>query len=324
MSGPRQHITPSFYLSQFCGSSPEGCVWVYDKQKDEPRPSDPDAVGLERHFYSVRNEDGSWNTTLDDWITGVESKAEPVFRGLLSLELPKDHSQEKYDFALYLAVLHARTKANRQLSAEIYASMIQYKSYVIAREDHFFNSHIRQIEKQRGEALSPELRESVRQGMLDPSRFIMEVAKAPTLLGFSVVDELAPRLFKMNWMLVHPERSFFITSDNPVLRRVPKDSVHPILGDGGWRNKKVEIFVPLSPRLALLLTPQPLMRTRGVIPPHTVEEANSAIASDAARFVYAHLQHKHLQRLVRRFKDTKHAWRMHGGPKKMAEVRVKR
>lgn len=123
MAGARQHTTPAFHLAQFITTNPKGCVWVYDAESQDVRPSSPESAGFARHFYSVRQPDGIWDNRLDDWITDVESKAEPIYRRMLASELPKDDTQEKADFAVYLALMWARTPARRRVAAETYVSL---------------------------------------------------------------------------------------------------------------------------------------------------------------------------------------------------------
>ena len=114
MPGRRQHITPVHHLAQFIGKHPEGCVWVYDRDEDVARPVAPESTGFENHFYSIKRDDGTWDTQFDDWITGVEDKAHPIYQEMLRGILPEDDTQEKADFAVYLATVWGRTKATRR------------------------------------------------------------------------------------------------------------------------------------------------------------------------------------------------------------------
>jgi Protein of unknown function (DUF4238) len=323
MAGPRQHTTPRFHLAQFAGNDPKGCVWVYDADSQTSRPSVPESVGVERNFYSVKRTDGTWDTTIDDWITGVESKAEPIYRRLLSGELPEDDTQEKYDFALYLAVMLARTTAHRQKAAQAYAHFAQIRHYAVGIDDQAFASHVAAYERKTSEVMPTEVRERVRAIMLDPSDFIVQVPKEVSIPGLLVIDDLAPLFLKMRWSMFVPANGFFITSDNPILHRNNPARRHLI--QHGFRDKTAEITFPLSPQRTLLLTwarwPPPAFALQR----RAVDELNKAVAINSERFLYAHIEHRHIAKLSRTFGATKPRMRFGGfGPKNFSEVRLKR
>ena len=181
MPGARQHITPVHHLAQFNGKHPEGCVWVYDRNDDKMRPAAPESAGFERHFYSLKRDDGSWDTQLDDWITGVEDKAHPIYQELRKGVIPVDDTQEKADFAVYLSTIWGRTKAMRRFVAEAYASHMQMLNHATAAREDVFDAHIHRLEKQFGEPISQQTREEVRKAMLDPSAWIIEIPKQRTM-----------------------------------------------------------------------------------------------------------------------------------------------
>jgi hypothetical protein len=63
---------------------------------------------------------------------------------------------------------------------------------------------------------------ALREGMLNPSKFNVSVDKEWTLQALSFHDDLAPIFFKMNWTVMRAQAPrYFITSDNPVVFRVP-------------------------------------------------------------------------------------------------------
>jgi Protein of unknown function (DUF4238) len=324
MAGPRQHITPRFHLAQFAGQHPEGCVWVYDADNGTSRACAPDGIGFERNFYSIKKADGTWDTTIDDWITGVEGKAEPIYRQLLQAELPANDTQAKYDFALYLAVLYARTKAQRRMAAQAYAGLIQTTTYATAAHDGAFKSHIARFEREEGKPMSQVLREKVRAAMLDPSDYIISVPKERAILALTIVDGLSMLFFKMHWSTFEPARGFFITSDNPVLHRNDPKTWHPVLGDHGFRNKTAEVTLPLSPQRTLVLTWSPLPPFFAV-QRNAVDGLNRSAAINSDRFLYAHVEHRHIAKLSRRFRDVRPRMKISGfGPKNFSEVRLKR
>ena len=167
MSGPGHHTTQRYHLAQFAGDSPKGHVWVYDKIAGTTRSDVSENISVENHFYSIENEDGSWDTRLDDWITGVEGKSKPVYDALLKEQVPP-YSQDKYDFALYLAVSYARTRTQRRIATETYGNFMQTMMYAMASNDQWFAREVKAYEEKHGKSVTDEEKQRLREVTLNP------------------------------------------------------------------------------------------------------------------------------------------------------------
>ena len=55
----------------------------------------------------------------------------------------------------------------------------------------------------------------------------------------------------MRWTVLESPEQHMVTSDNPLVRVSPPETHHPFYGDGGFMNKKVEVYIPLSPSKTL-------------------------------------------------------------------------
>ena len=144
-------------------------------------------------------------------------------------------------------------------------------------------------------------------------------------MSLEASEKLAPILFRMNWSLVRPRHGFFITSDNPLVRWVPPDQISPMYGDGGFTHKSLNVTLALSPQLMLLLTWRDDIPQLTTIDRDFVEFWNSQRAYRAEQFLYAHLEHRDLEWLASRFKDSRPSVTTQGfGPKTFAPVKVPR
>jgi hypothetical protein len=319
-SGPRQHIIPSFHLSQFTGNHPKDCVWVYDGKDNKTWPSSPDGIGHETYAYSVREMDGSWNTTVDEWVTKLEGFGVPVYRKLLELQIPHDHSEDRAKFAAYMAFMHTRTKAMRRLAAEAYAGILAMKNELSGRNEDVFATLVAEVEEREGRPLSPEDREAYRQALLDPSKFSLTIPKGKALIGMTAVPEIAKLFEAMSWTLCIAEGGFFITSDNPVaIQRDPKSPFHL-----GFMNKSVEVMLPLSPKFMLMLTWRKNFRKLAALPAVAVTQVNQLVANYAERFLYSHLEHKHVAKLAREAYKVSRQMDVYSRAPKFASVKIKR
>ncbi|MGA2894307.1 MAG: DUF4238 domain-containing protein [Xanthobacteraceae bacterium] len=320
--GKSQHHTPVLHLRNFVGTAPEGHVWTYDKQTGTRRSSIPEETGFETHFYSVERDDGTMDTTIENLLAEIESKAAPVYRDLLKDKIC--HGQPKSDFANFVACIFARTPSMRRMFAETLSRDLQIRNYAYGTNDKAFESFISRSGKDRPPHL-PEGRETLRKALTDPSQFVIEISREATLRSLGVMDKLTPIFFDMAWSLVHAKHGYFVTSDNALARACDPRSRSPTLGDGGFLNETVEVTLPLSPSTMLLMTwadsPLPIFEA----PREAVEGWNMMRAAHAERFLYAHVDDKRVARLAAQQKETRPKIAIEGfGPKKFAETIIRR
>jgi hypothetical protein len=248
MPGPGHHIVQRYHLAQFVGDQPKGQVWIYDKVTGRARSDIPENISVENNFYSIENEDGTWDTRLDDWITNVEGNAKPVYDDLLNDRIPP-YSQQKYDFSVYLALTYVRTRTQRRVTSDIYGKMIQSLAATLAHNEKWFESSIKDFEEKRGQPMTPERRQELRELLLNPADKVkLSVSKNVTFMAWGAIDNLAPLFLNMHWGIAKPDKGFFITSDSPLLQEAPGVTPHPIYGDGGFMNKNALVTFPLSPQ----------------------------------------------------------------------------
>jgi len=325
MSGPGHHTTQRFHLAQFAGDQPKGHVWVYNKTTGRTRSDIPESISVENNFYSIERDNGTWDTRLDDWITGVEGAATRVYKELLGHEIPP-YSQKKYDFALYLAVSYARTRTQQRVSTDFYGKMFQTATYAYGANDELFAAAIKDYETKHAKVLTPERREEFRDLLLNPAgKVTVSVSKDVAFWTWGVIEKLTPIFLEMEWSIVEPEHGYFITSDNPLLRQVAKGTVDSAYGDGGFMNKTVNVTFPLSPKKMLLLSHKKYPRSIWETPRQFVEAINHARASHCEHELYAHIQHKEIAKMAERYKNERPAMELSGfGPEQFAEIRSPR
>jgi len=325
VTAKRQHFIPCLHLKHFAGTEPNGHVWTYDAELGTARSALPRETGVESHFYSFLNTEGYMDTRIEQHLSVVESKAASVYERLLQDIVPGE-TQERADFANFLALMHVRTPAVRRMMAEVVSHSHQVRSYVCATNNKLFDSFIRSFQEDGGSLTEEEI-SHIRSGMIDPGGYILEIPKELTLNCLEVSDELTPLFFKMNWSLVRPRHSFFITSDNPVVRMVNPYTRHPAFGDLGFYNKTAVVMFPLSPQMLLRLSWE-RVPARFVIEREHVTHLNRKLAAHSERYLYAHLLDKRLKKLAAEFKDKRPAIAVttSGGlrPEKFAETRLRR
>jgi hypothetical protein len=319
----RQHFNPILHLGHFVGP-PDSHVWTYDKQTGEVRHATPENTAVQTHFYSVELDDGSMDTRIEDYLAEVESNAAPIYRALLSGNIPGE-TQARADFAQFLALMYVRTPAMRRMAGEIQGRSVQIRNYAYATNPKAFDSLLRRVEKNGGPVLNTEEKEQLRQKFLDPTDYIIQVSKERTLHVLRAADKLAPILFDMKWSIARPLGGFFITTDNPLIREVDPKTRHPFYGDHGFLNKTAEVLYPLSPGCLLLMSWDRAAVDVGVFEPAHMHLVNRSLAARSDRYLYGHVRDDQVKQLAVEFKDSRPNMTTRGfGPDKFAKVEVAR
>ena len=321
MSPKSQHTIPRLHLQHFAGPDPTGQVWTYDAIAARQWSAIPEESGVQTHFYSAERDDGTMDTRLEEFLSQVEGRAAPVYEGLLKGRLPQD-PQARSNFAQFLALMHTRSTAMRRLAGEIRGRSAQIHSYAYASNPEAFEALTRRVE---GEKMDPVLKKKVRQAMLDPSGYTMEVSKESTFMALSASDKLTPILDKMKWSVVAARHGYFITSDNPLVREVEPKTRHPIYGDHGFLNKTAEVTFPLAPKVLLLLSWDESVRDLGMLERDHVNQLNLVRAANSDRYLFAHINDEQIAELADIFKDSRPGMTTQGfGPENFAPIKVAR
>jgi hypothetical protein len=325
MGAKAQHIVPRLHLCRFAGAQPAGQVWTYDCVSGRSWSQIPDETGTVTHFYSVEKEDGTQDTRIEEMLSAFESRASSVYESLLRGEIPKRDTQARVYFAEFLAMMYVRTSGMRRMNAEIQSRSLQTLSFAYAQNEAAFNRLIRAVEKERGETITPTMKEELRAMLRDPSAYEVVVPKRMTLSALGAADKIAPIVYNMKWSLARPLSGFFITADNPVIRTVDPTTRHPRIGDGGFANKTAELSFPLSTDLMLLTSWDEAALDFGLFEREHVDALNELRAIHADRFLYSHVNDKSISNLAEKFGGSRPEIRFSGfGPSNFSKTTVSR
>jgi hypothetical protein len=320
-SKKRHHQVPQFYLQRF--SSATGQVWNYDKQGGRVWPRSVEDTAFERHLYSITMEDGQYNTEIDDFITKVENIGAPLVDRVMAGEHLS--GQNRYDFASFVAIMFVRTNSFRRLFAETLGNTRLIRNRFIASNDDLFDAEIERFQAKCGQ-ITDERKQALRKNMLDPSKYTLVVDREYTLKALQYHDELAPLLAAMEWTIldIQAGASFFITSDNPVIKWVHPRYHHPLRGSGGFKNKHVEVLFPLSPARCWVghwIQGFPRSSTTTAT---RVKQTNRLIAREAEKFLYSHVENSKILQLAKKHANSQRTIKV-GWPGKInPEIKVVR
>jgi hypothetical protein len=197
--------------------------------------------------------------------------------------------------------------------------------YASALREDTFKAVVENYRRDIGPLTDDEAR-ALREGMLNPSKFNVSVDKEWTLQALSFHDDLAPIFFKMNWTVMRAQAPrYFITSDNPVVFRVPVQHRDPVLGGGGLMDPKVQLTFPLSADRCLLATWEERAPKEITLDADRVKFTNKMRAVYARRFLFGPIRDAGVEALGVKYKDRRPSLKISGfGPADYSPVSLRR
>lgn len=256
MSKPtkRQHYIPRFYLKRFSRDSTS--IYVYDKFKNVEFESNIVDVGQENYFYQMpvldqehleelKKENLDEKTMLENVLSIYDDACAKYLNNTISsINVSKLLSRNgsyqfmlsddlKFGIGLFAAITDLRTKETREKFAQLNHLLTESSIGFIA-ETKFPEVNIDQFKIQTREDIG-------------------SVFQAKLLLDQNHLNGIANvSTFHRIWMIaINNTSTPLIVSDHPILKRshLP-DSVY---GGGGWASLGLEVGIPLSPKLMIVL-----------------------------------------------------------------------
>lgn len=217
MEKSRHHYIPVFYLNYFADPQTPSIqtpyVWILDKKNENINNKAPKNFAFIKGYNDIIDSEGNVSNIVEDkFKLEIEDKASIVFRKLMTMRyLPKS---DRFILAKFLAAMMFRVPKFKKAFKEIVEEKY-YKDFPGGGSEF--------------ESVSSQL-------MMD------SVVRTSSIIG--------ALLMRMVWsLLIAPEGSNFITSDNPVVVRNPNDPKWLFCGFAS--DPSIEVTFPLSPKICL-------------------------------------------------------------------------
>ncbi len=296
-----QHFVPRLHLQYFTGDAPKNMVWTYSKSRDKPRPSRVEETGFQKNYYSVQSDDGVYHDGIENKLAEIESKAAAPYRELLRGEIPS--GQARADFAVFVATCYSRSPALIRAWADAAARSAQIQLRANAATRAQFERMADAMERDTDNAI-PD-RDRAFAFINDPSRYTLGISEKRGLQAIGVADAIAPLLYERSWIIAEALDGRFITSDNPVCRWVPAETISPLYGDGGFKNPRAQVSFPLSSHKLLIIAGVP--QAEGILPISGAEvlNFNRMRAAHAEDLLFADRKDDAISAMVREFRDER-------------------
>jgi hypothetical protein len=278
-----QHYVPKCYLERFCdpdtdkGKQPS--LWVLQREGRLFRRS-PKKVAAKSYYYSYVDDKSTLHNEPEHYLSQIEGRADAVVEKLVQGSAPSDLLEDdRKHLALFIAFMGLRVPRFRTHWERQLGEVMKMTGQVAASDREYFEKTIRQM-KDMG-LTKPDLDvDKLRQFILSGE---YDVTGSPGLslrIMFDMASPIARYIYEYNWRLLRsaPD-SNFVTSDAPLTLVSTKKLPPPFGWSVGWESPWMEALLPLSPRVALLVSQHH---------PTGEEEVSSAKVLEANRRTEAH------------------------------------
>lgn len=261
-----QHFVSRFYLKGFQDSTAPGEVWLHKLGKT-PRRFSTRAICKRPWYYSLKNEDGTWDSSIEDFLGKfVESPTATVLNKEIDHKSVPSEAGKQY-LAIFLAFLMLRGPGFREMNTAAFSAVSTQMLEMKSKDD-----------PQLKEALDAYKRGDITLE-LDNRYHVQTMMKGAQPIAMALCDK------KFSFLQTTPERPF-ITSDRALAMDAIGGPRFPHFSGIGVGMKNTRIFFPLRADVLLILSGDDSHRegwfnARGV----EVAEANTIIAQQSGDFV---------------------------------------
>lgn len=220
-----QHYVPRFLLRRFADVQ-NGRVHVFDKHTDAAFIANPNKVAAKNGLYSFKFI--GHDMTLEPALAELEGRAAPhVARILQDRRLHPEDALERVELARFFAVQLVRTPAHRETWRDLWTRMETWLREQGMPDDYF------QPDPKIGSGEHAERALAARM-----------ISTAP--------QTMAPALMDKDWLLLATDAGHpFLLGDHPLAMH--NDVDRGLRGNLGLNVEGIELYFPLSPRLALAM-----------------------------------------------------------------------
>jgi hypothetical protein len=243
----RHHYLPQFYLESFCRN---GGFWVFDRQVNEYRQQTPKNTALQKNYYSFEVEDGSTDTRIETLLAVVEGHGKQAISKLIDRKsLSKE---EKEELSLFVALMMNRVPDFENSVNKLQEHVIRKMADMMFSDEKRAQAVMDQYSKDTGKESKGTAKDLV--DFYKSGEFEIVVHRNQSLfLMLTLSNDLANLFRQMNWIVLHaPDKTSFVTTDNPVILLPPKGYKPNFYGFGLITKGARKIF-PLSANTCLFM-----------------------------------------------------------------------
>jgi hypothetical protein len=299
-ASPSHHYVPRFYLASFVERDvPElwtPRVWVHDRASNSVWQEIPKKLCEERGFYRL-SDDGPDPEVVEKWLQKTETLAAEALRRVTA-DRVVGRPIDKEALSLFIAVMDLRTKARREHTERQVGGLMRMTMQLRMNRPDGMDWMRAQLERFGDKNAKQRTNAEVRKIMAESiGRFQVEKGREEHIRGtVEHAEFIASMLMAKNWCVVAAEDgASFVTCDAPVVLCTPLPSPGPQFGIG-YETPLVEVWLPLTPEVAVVATRQDVPRTAN-IPRRLVDSINERTALHTSELAFGHIERPEVMRL---------------------------
>jgi hypothetical protein len=251
----KQHYVPQCYLQHFTNEQSDH-LFVYDKKTKKSWKSAISDVAEEGYFYDLSFPE-SLNANMLAFLQSRNTTVE---------QLKADQTIEKY-LANTIEDMYARLLSSIITGFVRLTPWIENNCYFISKEEKQNFSYCLAVQLIRTRALRDSILDSadrLHQVLLDmglpkekAEQFTLTESQAGKIQGSMLIDKgnilkFAKLLNRLTWVLgINLTTQLLYTSDSPIAQKAHVK--YPFLGMAGLASPGVELSIPISPNLVLIM-----------------------------------------------------------------------
>ncbi|MDO8140428.1 MAG: DUF4238 domain-containing protein [Candidatus Brocadiales bacterium] len=288
----KHHYLPSFYLKGFTKLD-SNCLWVYEKDSLNVRPSSPENEGCQRFYHTFVTHEGNRDTnSIEDYFGKIETKT-----GLILADIHRRQKlteQDRKELALFISFMLTRVPLFRNEIEKMAAEHIDHVGLDTAISD--FKISIDTM----GDALG-----------IKPNISENELTKLPSRRGsvfslaqiFHVAFDFYPKFLNLQWRFLFSSQDYkYVTSDNPLY--FYSASASGALPRDDFLKEDIEITLPLSKEVALMAKRYNIQDGYGDAQVQTIKNINKRTVLCAKSNIYSAIKSDSFHNLVKKTKNN--------------------
>jgi uncharacterized protein DUF4238 len=246
----KQHYVPSCYLKGWsdpsCPPDQTPYIWLFKKNEREGRRKSPDNIFHETDMYTIRDEDGGRNLTIEHSLSELEG----LFANIRNHKFKRHRNLnpiEHFTICVFIAAIHARTKSQLRHMAD------QWRKPLAMMDK--LNERMKTASEKDKKAMS-----SIAGPSDDSKSFTYEEIKAMVdepvrNILLPMIQTVAPLIARLDFAVICTDTApGFITSDRPCVWFDPKAYTRPPMYRApALMYETTEITLPIAPTQCICL-----------------------------------------------------------------------
>jgi hypothetical protein len=224
MTNPkRQHYLPQFYLEGFTDHE-DHLLWVFDRELKQFRCQQPKDTAVQGYYYTFTDGNGKRRNDIEEFFSLIESQTKPILDRISQGKVITD--DEKQAFSIFIAFQKTRVPDFEKGMNEVGEKIFKRISELMFSSERGAAEMIKKVRIDAGKDLE-----------INPREFADFVKRGDYTINFerehsirlmmSLTMKLAIHFAEMDWAFFRaPERSSFLTSDNP-FALIPPEGFDP-------------------------------------------------------------------------------------------------